>query len=112
MAERSKAAAAQIDQLASGAQATSAEAVLAIERRGAQLDDWMSMTRALADKSDEVEPAATQHQADTHVANRMIQILAQKFQLTALDAREIAAAASALALSATDMDVTGPEGRR
>ena len=111
MAERSKAAAAQIAQLANGAQATSAEAVLAIQRRGDQLDDWMSMTRALADKSDEVQPAAKRHQADTDIANRTIQLIAQKFQ-AAVNVREIAAAASALAVFASGMDVAGPEGQK
>jgi methyl-accepting chemotaxis protein len=112
MAERSKAAAAQINQLADGAQATSAEAVQAIDRRGRQLDDWMNMTRELAEKSDEVTPAAKQHHTDTDMANRMIQLVAQKSQASALDAQDIAAAASALAALATDLDLTGPEGQR
>jgi methyl-accepting chemotaxis protein len=77
MAERSKAAAAQIAQLADGAQATSAEAVLAIDRRGRQLDDWMAMTRALVDKSDEVAPIATQHQVDAHRVKENIQLMAE-----------------------------------
>jgi len=79
MAERSKAAAAQIAKLADGAQATSAEAVLAIERRGRQLDDWMGMTRELADKSDEVEPIATQHKVDADRAKQSIRLIAESF---------------------------------
>jgi methyl-accepting chemotaxis protein len=77
MAERSKAAAAQIAQLADGARATSAEAVLAIDRRGRQLDDWMAMTRALADKSDEVAPIATQHKAEADRVKETIQLMAE-----------------------------------
>jgi methyl-accepting chemotaxis protein len=80
MAERSKAAAAQIAQLANGAQATSAEAVLAIERRGRQLDDWMGMTRALADTSEEVAPIANQHMADAARAKQTIQLMAESFR--------------------------------
>ena len=83
MAERSKAAAAQIAQLADGAQATSAEAVLAIERRGHQLDDWMGMTRALFDKSEEVAPIATQHKADAERVKQTIQLTAESFRQTA-----------------------------
>ncbi len=79
MAERSKAAAAQIAQLADGAQATSAEAVLAIEKRGRQLDDWMGMTRALADKSEEVAPIATRHKADAERVKQTIQVVAESF---------------------------------
>jgi methyl-accepting chemotaxis protein len=79
MAERSKAAAAQIAQLANGAQATSAEAVLAIERRGRQLDDWMGMTRALADTSEQVAPIANQHRADADRAKQTFQLMAESF---------------------------------
>jgi methyl-accepting chemotaxis protein len=82
MAERSKAAAAQIAKLADGAQATSAEAVLAIERRGHQLDDWMGMTRELADKSDEVGPIATQHKADARRAKESVRLIAESFPQT------------------------------
>ena len=48
LAERSKAAAAEIASLAAGAQTTSGEAVLAIGRRGEQLDRWMNMTQAMS----------------------------------------------------------------
>jgi len=94
MAERSKAAAAQIAKLAEGAQATSAEAVLAIDKRGRQLDDWMSMTKALAEKSDEVQPAAKRQQADTDVALNAIQLIAEGLRSNAIQASQIAAAAS------------------
>jgi methyl-accepting chemotaxis protein len=79
MAESSKAAAAQIARLADGAQATSAEAVLAIERRGRQLDDWMGMTGALADKSEEVAPIATQNKTDADRVKETIQRMAERF---------------------------------
>ena len=49
LAERSKTAAAQIATLAAGALATSGEAVMAIERRGQQLDHWMQTTQALVE---------------------------------------------------------------
>src|SRR6202035_3964447 len=55
LAERSKAAAAQIATLAQGGQATSLELVGAIERRGKQLDGWMRATQAMADTSARVQ---------------------------------------------------------
>jgi len=54
-------AGAQIATLAAGALATSGEAVMAIERRGQQLDHWMQTTQALVEvaksASAQVEPA-------------------------------------------------------
>ena len=47
LAERSKAAAADIAKLAEGAQATSRDAAAAIERRGEQLDRWMALTKTM-----------------------------------------------------------------
>jgi methyl-accepting chemotaxis protein len=47
LAERSKAAAADIAKLAEGAQSTSREAAVAIERRGEQLDRWMGLTKTM-----------------------------------------------------------------
>jgi len=47
LAERSKAAAADIARLAEGAQSTSREAAAAIERRGEQLDRWMGLTKTM-----------------------------------------------------------------
>ena len=49
LAERSKTAAADISKLAQGAQSTSREAAAAIERRGEQLDRWMSLTKTMED---------------------------------------------------------------
>ena len=112
MAERSKAAAAQIARLADGAQVTSAEAVLAIDKRGRQLDDWMSMTRVLAEKSDQVLPSAKRHRTDTDAVQQSIQLMAERLRSNAVDASEIAAAADDEAGIAEDIDETGPEGQR
>jgi methyl-accepting chemotaxis protein len=49
LAEHSKTAAAEIAKLATGALTTSAEAVMAIERRGRQLDHWMHTTQVLVE---------------------------------------------------------------
>jgi methyl-accepting chemotaxis protein len=112
MAERSKAAAAQIDKLAEGAQATSAEAFLAIERRGKQLDDWMKVARTLAEQSQEVQPAAKQHQADTDRVKQTVQLMADSFRSTVLTAQQIASAASGQALISTNLDLTELEAKR
>jgi methyl-accepting chemotaxis protein len=112
LAERSKAAAAQIAKLAGGAQATSAEAVLAIDHRGRQLDEWMSMTRDLADKSEEVQPAVQQHQADTGTAQQAIRLIAERLRSNAIDASEIAIAAGDEPAIETDVNVTSLERQR
>jgi methyl-accepting chemotaxis protein len=49
LAERSKAAAADIAKLAEGAQSTSRDAAVAIEKRGEQLDRWMSLTQTMGE---------------------------------------------------------------
>jgi methyl-accepting chemotaxis protein len=65
LAERSKAAAAEIATLAHGAQTTSGEAVVAIVRRGEQLDRWMALTQAMSELSARVRPALDLHRADS-----------------------------------------------
>jgi len=93
LAERSKAAAARIDTLAEGAQTTSGEAVVAIERRGQQLDRWMSMTQAMVDVSEKVQPAVQLQQTATDSVRLAIQLIADR-------SREVAAAAKIAASSA------------
>jgi methyl-accepting chemotaxis protein len=57
LAERSKAAASEIAKLAEGAQATSRDAVAAIEKRGRQLEEWMAMTRTMTEVSSAAQGA-------------------------------------------------------
>jgi methyl-accepting chemotaxis protein len=93
LAERSKAAAAQISKLAGGAKVTSGEAVLAIERRGQQLDRWMVMTQVMADVSGKVEPAAQDQHAAADRIELAVQLLADKSRTIAAAAKEVKAAA-------------------
>jgi methyl-accepting chemotaxis protein len=89
LAERSKAAASEIATLAKGAQTTSGEAVVAIVRRGQQLDQWMGLTQAMSDLTAKVEPAMKEHRAGTENLEVAVKVVAEK-------SRELAAATAEL----------------
>ncbi|HEX9098070.1 MAG TPA: methyl-accepting chemotaxis protein [Candidatus Dormibacteraeota bacterium] len=93
LAERSKAAAAQISNLADGAKVTSGEAVLAIERRGQQLDRWMGMTQAMADATAKVQPAAMNQHAAVDSVQLAVQLITDRCRTVAAAAQEIRSAA-------------------
>jgi methyl-accepting chemotaxis protein len=93
LAERSKAAASEIATLAQGAQTTSGEAVIAIVRRGQQLDQWMGLTQAMTELTAKVEPSMKEHRATTQGLAAAVQVVTQK-------SREMAEAAAALATAA------------
>ena len=97
LAERSKAAAGEIAKLADGAQATSGEAVLAIERRGQQLDRWMSMTQAMAEVTDKVQPAVHQQHSATDSVRLAVQLIADRSRAVAAAAEDLASTAAAQA---------------
>jgi methyl-accepting chemotaxis protein-2 (aspartate sensor receptor) len=90
LAERSKAAAAEIATLAQGAQTTGGEAVIAIERRGQQLDRWMGLTRAMSELTAKVEPAIEQHHAHAESVELAVRVVAQTSQAVAAAAKELA----------------------
>ncbi len=90
LAERSKAAAAEIATLAQGAQTTSGEAVIAIERRGQQLDRWMGLTRAMSELTAKVEPAIALHHSHAESVEIAVQVVAQKSHAVAAAAKELA----------------------
>lgn len=94
LAERSKAAASEIAILAHGAQTTSGEAVLAIVRRGQQLDQWMGLTKAMTELTEKVEPAMSRHRAGTESLEVAVQVVAQKSREMAAAAEELASAAN------------------
>jgi methyl-accepting chemotaxis protein len=93
LAERSKAAASEIATLAQGAQTTSGEAVVAIVRRGQQLDQWMELTQAMTELTAKVEPAMKEHRASTEALEIAVQVVAQKGSEMAAAAEDLAAAA-------------------
>jgi methyl-accepting chemotaxis protein len=94
LAERSKAAAAQISSLAEGAKVTSGEAVLAIERRGQQLDRWMGMTKVMADVSGKVEPAVLDQHAAAARLELAVQLIAEKSRTAAAAVKDLKSAAA------------------
>ena len=93
LAERSKAAAAQISSLAEGAKVTSGEAVLAIERRGQQLDGWMGMTQVMADVSGKVQPAVMNQHAAVERVQLAVQLIADRCRAMAAAGQEVKSAA-------------------
>jgi methyl-accepting chemotaxis protein len=109
LAERSKAAAARIDTLAEGAQTTSGEAVVAIERRGQQLDRWMSMTQAMVELSEKVQPAVQLQQTATNSVRVAIQIIAERTRGVAAAAKDAASSAAVQAALAAELAASGLE---
>ena len=109
LAERSKAAAARIAKLTEGAQATSSEAVLAIERRGQQLDRWMSLTQQMSEVSGKVAPAVQKQQAAAASVKLAIELIADRSRAVAAAAQEAASTAVAQAELAAKIDARGLE---
>jgi methyl-accepting chemotaxis protein len=96
LAERSKAAASEIATLAQGAQTTSGEALIAIVKRGQQLDQWMALTLAMAELTANVEPAMKENRAKTEELEIAVQVVGQKSIEMAAAIQELAAAAAPL----------------
>ncbi|MDQ2942962.1 MAG: methyl-accepting chemotaxis protein [Candidatus Dormibacteraeota bacterium] len=107
LAERSKAAAGEIAKLAQGAQATSGQAALAIERRGEQLDLWMSIAQAVADVSTKLAPSALEHQTATSSVRLAVQLIADKSRAVEAAAREVISFAVAQAALGEDFAARG-----
>jgi hypothetical protein len=85
------------------AEATSGEAVLAIERRGEQLGRWMQMTLALAQESGKVEPAVHQQNAASSSVRLAIELIADTSRTLAGAAQQVASTAAAEATVATQL---------
>ncbi|MDQ6877421.1 MAG: methyl-accepting chemotaxis protein [Candidatus Dormibacteraeota bacterium] len=107
LAERSKAAAAQIAKLTDGAQATSSEAVAAIERRGQQLDRWMAMTQSMSEISGKVQPAVQAQQTATDSVKLAIELIAARSRAVEAAAQEAASTAADQAAMASDLEARG-----
>jgi len=95
LAERSKAAAAQIAKLAEGAQATSHDLVEAIERRGLQFAGWVSLTQAIVEETGKVVPVVVRQQGATNSLKVAIQLIADRNRVVATASQEVASNAAA-----------------
>ncbi len=100
LAERSKAAAAQIATLAEGGQTTSHELVAAVERRGKQLDGWISKAQAMADVSEGVQPVVEQQHVATDSVRLAVQLIADRSSAMSAAVHEVASIAAAQSLVA------------
>jgi methyl-accepting chemotaxis protein len=107
LAERSKAAAAQIANLADGAQATSHELVFAVERRGKQFESWVSMTQAMTDESEKVRPVVEQQSVTTDSVKLAIQRITDRSNAVEAAARDVASTAAAQAALAAALASRG-----
>ena len=109
LAERSKAAAAQINQLVAGAQVTSGEALKAIDRRGAQLEHWMSLTNAMAEETGRFQAAVDQQRASTSEVVISVDRVAEGSHSVARAARELVAGSTPPAQTATVAGLPEPD---
>jgi methyl-accepting chemotaxis protein len=101
LAERSKAAAAQIGELVKGAQSQSQAGVLSVEARAQQMQLWLSMVGTMAEASGRVQIATEEQRsavekavsASEHIAesSRSLAVTAQAISLAAARQGELAA---------------------
>jgi methyl-accepting chemotaxis protein len=94
LAERSKAAAAQIAKLVEGAQAESSETVMALEKGVKQMERGLAMMRAMTEVSGQVQLASQQQRSSTQEVVVAIEHIAEGSRAVAVTAQEIASAAA------------------
>ena len=94
LAERSKAAAAQIAKLVEGAQAQSSETVMALEKGVKQMERGLTMMRAITEVSGQVQLASQQQRISTQEVVLAIEHIAEGSRSVAATAQEIASAAA------------------
>jgi methyl-accepting chemotaxis protein len=93
LAERSKAAAAQIARLVEGAQAQSSETVMALEKGVKQMERGLAMMQAMTEVSSQVQLASQQQRSSTEQVVLAIEHIAEGSRAVAATAQEIASAA-------------------
>ena len=112
LAERSKAAAAQIAKLVEGAQAESSETVMALEKGVKQMERGLAMMRAMTKAGDEVRLATEQQRTSTQEVVLAIERIAEGSRSVAATAQEISAAAGRQGALAAQLAESGSEGPR
>jgi methyl-accepting chemotaxis protein len=93
LAERSKAASAQIATLVEGAQVQSRASVMAVETRGSQMELWLVMMGAMAEASGRVRLATQEQRSTVELAVAAIEHIAEESRSVAASAKEIATSA-------------------
>jgi methyl-accepting chemotaxis protein len=109
LAERSKAAAAQIAKLVEGAQAQSSETVMALEKGVKQMERGLTMMRAMTEVSGQVQLASQQQRSSTQEVVLAIEHIAEGSRSVAGTAQEIASAAARQGALAADLAGSGWE---
>src|SRR5882762_180834 len=109
LAERSKAAAAQIAKLVEGAQVQSSQTVMALEKGVKQMERGLTMMRAMAEVSNQVQLASQQQRASTQEVVVAIEHIAEGSRSVAATAQEIASAASRQGALAAELAGSGWE---
>jgi methyl-accepting chemotaxis protein len=109
LAERSKAAAAQIAKLVEGAQAQSSETVMALEKGVKQMERGLTMMRAMTEVSSQVQLATQQQRSSTQDVVLAIEHIAEGSRSVAETAQEIASAAARQGSLAADLAGSGWE---
>jgi methyl-accepting chemotaxis protein len=109
LAERSKAASAQIAKLVEGAQAQSSETVMALEKGVKQMERGLAMMQAMTEVSGQVQQATQQQRSSTEQVVRAIEHIAEGSRSVAATAQEIASAASRQGALALELAGTGWE---
>jgi methyl-accepting chemotaxis protein len=94
LAERSKAAAAQIGTLVGGAQVGASATVTAVEDRGRQMELWLSMVVKMADASGQVQLATEDQRSAVDRAVEAMEQIAASSRSVSETAKEIALAAA------------------
>jgi methyl-accepting chemotaxis protein len=94
LAERSKAAAAQIATLVEGALAQSQATVMAVESRSRQMETWVAMMATMSEASGQVQLATEQCRSTVEQVVVAIEQIAESSRSVATTAQEIALAAT------------------
>ena len=109
LAERSKAASAQIAKLVEGAQAQSSDTVMALEKGVKQMERGLVMMQSMAEVSGQVQQATQEQRSSTDQVVRAIEHIAEGSRAIAATAQEIAAAAARQGTLAAELAGTGWE---
>jgi methyl-accepting chemotaxis protein len=109
LAERSKAAAAQIAKLVEGAQAQSSETVMALEKSAQQMERGLSMMRAVSEAGGQMHAAHQQQRSSTEQVVLAIEHIAEGSRSVAVTAQEIASAAARQGALAAELAGSGWE---